>query len=46
VPAVGYDMKLERRRLEFEIRKFEQEEARRKELEREIERSREEREWE
>jgi hypothetical protein len=36
VPAVGYDVELERRRLEFEMRKFELEEARRKEeLERE-----------
>jgi hypothetical protein len=35
-PAVGYDVELERRRLEFEMRKFELEEARRKEeLERE-----------
>jgi hypothetical protein len=43
VPAVGYDVELERRRLEFEMRKFELEEARRKEeLEREVERRREE----
>jgi hypothetical protein len=28
VPAVGYDVELERRRLEFEMRKFELEEAR------------------
>jgi hypothetical protein len=58
VPAVGYDVELERRRLEFEMRKFELEEARRKEeleceekrrrkdLEREEARGREEREWE
>jgi hypothetical protein len=46
VPAVGYDVELERR-LEFEMRKFELEEARRKEeLEREEKRRREEREWE
>jgi hypothetical protein len=43
VPAVGYDVELERRRLEFEMRKFELEEARRKEeLEREEKRRREE----
>jgi flagellar biosynthesis GTPase FlhF len=58
VPAVGYDVELERRRLEFEMRKFELEEARRREereweearrreeLEREEARRREEREWE
>jgi hypothetical protein len=43
VPAVGYDVELERRRLEFEMRKFELEEARRKE-EAEAARLREERE--
>jgi hypothetical protein len=43
VLAVGYDVELERRRLEFETRKFELEEARRKEeLEREEKRRREE----
>jgi hypothetical protein len=31
MPAVGYDVGLERRRLEFEMRKFKLEEARRKE---------------
>jgi hypothetical protein len=35
-PTVGYDVELERMRLEFEIKKFEAEEARRKE-ERELE---------
>jgi hypothetical protein len=43
VPAVGYDVELERRRLEFEMRKFELEEARRQEeLEPEVERRKEE----
>jgi hypothetical protein len=54
VPAVGYNVELERRRFEFEMRKFELEEAhrkdelkrkekrRREELEREVERRKEE----
>jgi hypothetical protein len=42
-PTVGYDVELERRRLEFEMKKFEAEEARRKE-EFEVARLREERE--